>query len=279
LGAAIARLTSQQSSCHAGRGLTAPAAAVPRAICITDARSVHDRSASAAPPLPLGKAEETGLSPDNETPGAPRATLPTLTRVEARALGVLIEKAATTPDLYPLTLNAVVVAANQKTSRDPVMELDPGEVGHALRTLEDKGCVAVVHGSRALRYEHRIDEALALTKRQRAVLCMLMLRGAQTQNELFVRCERLADFTGADDVRDTLDRLASRSPPLAVRIPRQSGQREDRYAHLLCGDPEIVESAGASAPALPRGTLEARLEELEARVAALEQALGGVAGS
>ena len=207
---------------------------------------------------------------------AARPSPPNLTRVEARALGVLIEKASTTPDLYPLTLNAVVVAANQKTSRDPILELEPGEVGHALRTLEDKGYVAVVHGSRALRYEHRIDEALALTRRQRAVLCMLMLRGAQTQNELFVRCERLADFNGADDVRETLERLATRSPPLAVRIPRQPGQREDRYAHLLCGEPEVGDASSAAA-SMPRGTLEARIEALEARVAALEQALGGVA--
>lgn len=200
-----------------------------------------------------------------------------LTRHEARALGALIEKASTTPDQYPLTLNAVVVASNQKSSRDPVMELDPGEVGHALRTLEDKDLVRVVHGSRALRYEHRIDEALTLTKRQRAVLCVLMLRGAQTQNEIFVRCERLADFTTADEVRETLERLATRTPPLAVRIPRASGQREDRWAHLLCGEPEITPArGGAEAAAEPaRGALEVRVEELEARVAALEAALAG----
>ncbi len=212
------------------------------------------------------------MSPEAPAPSA----FPILTRVEARALGVLVEKAATTPDVYPLTSNAVVVASNQKSSREPVMELDPGAVGHALRTLEDKGYVRVVHGSRALRYEHRIDEALTLTKRQRAILCLLMLRGAQTQNELLVRSERLADFTGADEVRETLERLATRSPPLAVRIPRQSGQREDRYAHLLCGEPEVQEaSLGDASDADPsaRGALEQRLEELEARIAALEEAL------
>jgi len=201
-------------------------------------------------------------------------TRPTLTRVEARALGVLIEKSATTPDQYPMTLNAIVVGANQKTSRHPLMELDPGEVGHALRTLEDKGYAAVVHGARALRYEHRIDEALALTRRQRALLCVLMLRGAQTQNELFVRCDRLADFTGVDDVRETLERLSSRAPPLTLRIPRHPGQREDRYAHLLCGEPEVgtAEPDGALAPSAARGALEQRIEALEARVAALEHA-------
>ncbi|HVF34090.1 MAG TPA: YceH family protein [Candidatus Saccharimonadia bacterium] len=199
---------------------------------------------------------------------------PALTRVEARALGVLIEKSATTPDLYPMTLNAIVVGANQKTSRHPLLELDPGEVGHALRTLEDKGFVAVVHGARALRYEHRIDEALALTRRQRAVLCVLMLRGAQTQNELFVRCDRLADFTGPEDLRETLERLSSRMPPLAVRIPRHPGQREDRYAHLLCGEPEIgtAEPDPMAATGAARSALEQRIEALEARVAVLEQA-------
>lgn len=211
---------------------------------------------------------------DNAIPAPPR-----LTRVEARALGVLIEKSATTPDLYPMTLNAVVVGANQKTSRHPPMELDPGEVGHALRTLEDKGFVAVVHGARALRYEHRIDEALALTRRQRAVLCVLMLRGAQTQSELFVRCERLADFSGSDDVRDTLERLSSRSPPLAVRIPRQPGQREDRFAHLLCGEPDVdAAEVEHSAPIAARGALEQRIEVLEARVALLEQILSNGPG-
>ena len=206
---------------------------------------------------------------------------PALTRVEARALGVLVEKASITPDQYPLTLNAVVVGANQKSSREPVLELDPGEVGHALRTLEDKNLVRVVHGSRALRYEHRIDEALTLTKRQRAALCVLMLRGAQTLNEIFVRCERLADFASADEVRETLERLATRQPPLAVRIVRQPGQREDRYAHLLCGEPEITASAGRRDAAEaaprddePRGALEQRLAELEARIAALESRLG-----
>lgn len=207
-------------------------------------------------------------------------SLPHLTRVEARALGVLVEKCAITPDQYPLTLNAVVVGSNQKSSREPVLELDPGAVGHALRTLEDKGLVRVVHGSRALRYEHRIDEALALTKRQRAVLCVLMLRGAQTQSELLVRCERLADFGGADDVRETLERLSSRQPPLAVRIPRQSGQREDRYAHLLCGEPEITGGATRSEPrdatsrdGADRDALEERLAVLEARIALLEEAI------
>jgi uncharacterized protein YceH (UPF0502 family) len=193
--------------------------------------------------------------------------LPTLSAAEARVLGCLVEKAALTPDVYPLTLNAAVVACNQKTSREPVLELDPGVVGHALRTLEDKGLVRVAHGSRALRYEHRMDEALVLTPPQRAVLCLLLLRGPQTPGELLARGDRLAKAMDADEVRATLERLATRNPPLIVRIGRGPGQREDRYAHLLCG-PVQAEAWSAAAPAPPA---EGDASELAARVAQLEE--------
>jgi uncharacterized protein YceH (UPF0502 family) len=202
-------------------------------------------------------------------------TLPPLDAVQARVLGCLVEKAATTPDAYPLTENALVAACNQKTSREPVMDLEHGVVGHALRQLEDRGLVRVVHGARALRYEHRFDEGYTVTARQRAVLCLLLLRGPQTIAELLARSERLADFPGPDDVRDTLDRLAARQPPLVLRLPRGPGQREDRYTHLLCG----AQAAAAAAARIPAGPapataahddLRARIEALEARVAALE---------
>lgn len=202
---------------------------------------------------------------------------PLIDAVQARVLGCLVEKAATTPDAYPLTENALVVACNQKTSREPVMELEPGVVGHALRVLEDRGMVRVVHGARALRYEHRFDEAFTVTARQRAVLCLLLLRGPQTLAELLARSERLAAFPSLDDVRDTLDRLAVRQPPLALRLSRAPGQREDRYMHLLCGA-EAAEAAAArlpAPPAAPAGDLLARIEALEARIAALEARLPG----
>lgn len=193
--------------------------------------------------------------------------------VEARVLGCLIEKQAFTPETYPLTLNAAVVAANQKSNREPLMELDPGVVGHALRQLEDKGLVRVAHGSRTLRYEHRVDEALVLTARQRAVLCVLLLRGAQTQNELLLRTERLAKFAGPDELRETLERMASRSPALVVCIGRAPGQREDRWTHLLCGPVSAEMLAAHSTSAAPRETpdegLEQRVAQLEAEVAAL----------
>lgn len=199
-----------------------------------------------------------------------------LTPAEARVLGCLVEKAALTPESYPLTLNAAVVACNQKTSREPVLELDPGQVGHALRTLEDKGLVKVVHGSRALRYEHRADEGLRVTPEQRALLALLLLRGPQTLAELYARSERLWRFPDLDAVKATLDRLATREPNLVLRLGRAPGQREDRYAQLLCGPVAATEHAvAAPAHAVPvdDAGLESRVQELEARVDALQREL------
>lgn len=200
---------------------------------------------------------------------------PILDAVQARVLGALIEKALTTPEQYPLTLNATVLACNQKTNREPVMELEPGAVGHALRQLEDMKLVRVVHGARALRYEHVLEQVIAVTPRQRALVCLMLLRGQQTVSELHVRSERLADFPSPDDVRDTLERLATRTPPLALRLPRQTGQREERWTHLLCGEPVIVAHAsdGNDAAAAPADVpaLVARIDALEAALAALAE--------
>jgi uncharacterized protein YceH (UPF0502 family) len=208
--------------------------------------------------------------PETESP-TPAPPLVTLTALEARVLGSLIEKAATTPEVYPLTLNAAHLACNQKSNREPVMHAELGAVGQALRTLEDKRLVRVVHGARALRYEHTIDAALNLMTRSRAIVALLLLRGPQTLAELFTRSERLADFPDTASVNDTLDRLIARAPPLVTRIGRAPGQREDRYMHLLCG-PVSIESMPA-----PRERLASsggdRIAELEARVEALEQAV------
>jgi len=179
----------------------------------------------------------------DETTAAPLS--PLLTETEARVLGCLVEKAATTPEQYPLTANAALVAANQKTSRDPIMELELGEVGHTLRMLEDKKLVRVQHASRAYRYEHRIDEVYTLTGPQRALLCLMLLRGPQTAPELLTRSDRLARFTDIEQVKDTLDRLTRRQPALAVRLARMPGQREERFMHLLCG-PEHAEKTAAA---------------------------------
>ncbi len=207
-----------------------------------------------------------------ETAAAPGLT--PLTSLEARILGCLIEKEATTPDAYPLTANAVVLACNQKNNREPVLELEPGEVGHALREMERKGLIASVHGARAQRYEHRFEKTYSLTARQQALLSVMLLRGPQTVAELFTRCERLTALTEPDDVRQALERLMQRAPALVVKLGRAAGQREDRYMHLLCGDVSASDYATGDEPvASKRVGLEARIDALEAAVAALRSEL------
>jgi len=220
------------------------------------------------------------VDPANESPAPAVTAFPQLDATETRIVGCLIEKAAITPEVYPLTVNAVVAASNQKTSREPVMHLETGAVAHALRQLEDRGLVKVAPASqRALRYEHRFDAIYGVTARQRAVLCVMMLRGPQTMNELLTRTERLTDFPGVDDVRDTLDRLIQREPALAIRVPRGPGQREDRYMHLLSGPVDL--DAYANAPPARSSqdrssNLEERVTELESEVAALREELAAL---
>ena len=213
--------------------------------------------------------------PVESAPAAP--DLVVLSAIEARVLGCLMEKAATTPDVYPLTLNAVHVACNQKTNRDPIMNAELGDIGHALHTLQEKNLVRVVHGARALRYEHTMDAALNLTPRPRALIALLLLRGAQTQAELYTRGERLADFSDPAMIGDMLDRLISREPALVARIGRGPGQREDRYMHLLSGPVSIddlpTRRSDPGTSTSSAGDLEARLEALERIVADLQRKL------
>ena len=195
----------------------------------------------------------------------------------ARILGCLVEKEATTPEQYPLTENATLVACNQKTSREPVMELSSGEVGHALRQLEGRGLVRSVHGARAQRYEHRFAAHYSVTAAQQALLALLLLRGPQTLAELFSRSERMAKFASMDDARHALERLAERDVPLVLRLPKLPGQREERWAQLLTGAPDLAalplrENAPASVRERESELLE-RIAALEARVAALEASL------
>jgi uncharacterized protein len=208
-------------------------------------------------------------TPHNEDGASPR-----LTPIEARILGSLVEKAATTPDVYPLTLNNIVLACNQKTAREPTMSLNPGDVGHALRQMEVRGVVKSEYGARSERYFHRLDKAFDLTPAQTCLVALLMLRGPQTLHELLTRSERQHRFADLDDVRHTLERMAEREGPIVRRLPRGGGQREDRYAHLLCGEPEIPERSADSSPRFRDSdtidALLARIDALEARVAALE---------
>jgi uncharacterized protein YceH (UPF0502 family) len=196
---------------------------------------------------------------------------PPLSAEEARVLGCLVEKEATTPEAYPLTQNACVTATNQKTSRHPVMKLDPGRVGQALRQLEQRGLVRSEFGARATRYAHKADDKLSLTPPQRALLGLLLLRGPQTLNELLARSERLHRFDDLDEVRYCLDRMMSREAALVVLLPRGVGQREDRYTHTLTGRVETPEHpSGESADREATNSLEGRVSALEDRMAALE---------
>lgn len=197
-----------------------------------------------------------------------------LDAIEARILGCLIEKQATTPDAYPLTLNAVVSACNQKSNRTPTTNYEPGAVGHALRQLEGKGLVSGSLSARASRYAHRFETGYNVTLRQRAVLALLMLRGPQTLNELYSRSERLSDFSDTDEIHSVLDRLASREPALAVRLHRAPGQREERYMHLLCGPVSLEATMMIDAPERTSSGLDERVSQLESLVAQLQEVIG-----
>ena len=204
-----------------------------------------------------------------------QAQEPRLNSTEIRILGALVEKQATNPETYPLTLNALVLACNQKTSREPVMNLNPGQVGQSLRALEGRGFTKLVMGSRADRWEHRVDKALELVPAQVILMGLLFLRGPQTVNELLTRSGRMHDFEDTEQVVHQLERLIARG--LALLVPRQAGQREDRYMHAM-GDPADIETILAARQyPVERGAgsgvpLE-RIEELEARIAALEERL------
>lgn len=193
-----------------------------------------------------------------------------LNAVEIRVLGCLIEKQATTPETYPLTLNALLLACNQKTSREPLMSLTEGPVGQALRALEGRGLTHLVMGGRADRWEQRLDKALELVRPQLVLLGLLFLRGPQTLAELLTRSSRLYQFEDGAEVQHQLSRLTARG--LVMQLPRQSGQREDRYMHQL-GAAEDLQALLAARPSESASGDEARIAELEARVAALEERL------
>ncbi len=200
--------------------------------------------------------------------------LPVLNPVEARVLGCLIEKKETTPDVYPLTLNAAHAAANQKTARDPVMALESTEVHRTLKLLEQKGLVRQSFASRVERYEHQMAQRFSLTQPQITILGLLLLRGAQTAYELLARSERMARFQSIEQLRAELDMLIGRKPPLIVDLGRAPGQREERFAHLLSGEVPIA-AAAAHQPVSSGASsdLEARVKALEDQVAELRTQL------
>jgi len=170
-----------------------------------------------------------------------------LSEVAARVLGALVEKEITTPEYYPLSLNALVNACNQKTNREPVMNLDEEAVTVALRSLSDLELAgaADTNDSRVRKYEHRLGEAFNFTRPEIAVLCVLLLRGAQTPGEIRGRGERLHHFEELSDVQAALQKLMAREPALVKVLARRAGTKESRYMHLMCGDVEVAAGDGA----------------------------------
>ncbi|MFP5235101.1 MAG: YceH family protein [Acidobacteriota bacterium] len=200
-----------------------------------------------------------------------------LTAAEARVLGALMEKEATTPDYYPLSLNALMNACNQRSNREPVMDLDEDAVRQALHGLEDLRLAGPARGadSRVAKYEHWLGEAFNLSRAEGALLCVLLLRGAQTPGELRGRTERMHRFEEIADVTAALQKLMDREPPLAALLPRQPGAREQRYAHLLSGP---VDTATTTQPTLGgalgssgSGESSERMAQLESEVAELKK--------
>jgi len=198
-----------------------------------------------------------------------------LNPTEVRVVGALIEKQVTTPEYYPLTLNALRQACNQLSNREPVVAFDEKTVAWALESLRDRKLIRVVTTAdgRVPKYRHVLDEALGLKSPEMAVMCVLMLRGAQTVGEIRTRTERLYPFSALSFVETTLEDLMMREQPLVVKLPRQTGRKESRYAHLLGGEVQVAEAEDAT-PQVERATLEVRAES--EKFARLEEELKSV---
>ncbi len=202
-----------------------------------------------------------------------------LNDAQVRVLGCLIEKEQTTPEYYPLTLNGLTAACNQKSSRNPVVDFDKSTVARAIEELREKKLVLLVHdqGSRVAKYRHYLKEKLNLPARQLALLAVLMLRGPQTLGELKNRTERAYKFDDLQEVLKNLQELADHDPPFIIELPRQMGRKESRFAHLFAGEPSVEEvpllqdKAGMEVLAK-----DERIDQLEKRVAELESRLKNV---
>lgn len=196
-------------------------------------------------------------------------TLPVLDATEQRVLGALMEKARTTPDYYPMTLNALTAACNQKTSRKPVVQYDEETVVLALNTLKRKGLASTATGGfdRVTKYKHNFAIVYPVAPAEVAIVCLLLLRGPQTPGELNTNSSRLYEFESIEEVQSVLEKLAAMEPPYVVQLPRRAGQKEVRYMHLLGGAPVIEEDD------LPEEPARRSVNEMEARLTAIEQEL------
>lgn len=198
-----------------------------------------------------------------------------LSPIDARVLGSLMEKQLTTPDQYPLTLNSLLLACNQKTSREPVSNYDSGTVQRCVSELQDRQLVAVDYGARAARYDQRLTRVLSVDKATQSILTVLLLRGAQTVSEILTRTQRMFEFESPQILEEKLQQLCAKTKPLVIHIPRQTGQREDRYTHLLCGQPDLsaiaAQAASKSSSGESRAELEDKIQALELRIDTLEK--------
>ena len=201
-----------------------------------------------------------------------------LTPTEARVLGSLIEKQITTPEYYPLTLNALTAACNQKNNRNPVTSLPESEIDDALFSLRDKNLAYVFHGStsRVPKYKHVAPEVLHLSPPELAAICVLMLSGPQTIGEIRTRGTRLYEFSGLEEVDETLRGLSAREEPMVLKLPRQPGQKDARFVHLLCGTPEIEHVFEATERPARRVNDTERINQLEAQLQTLTERVEGL---
>jgi len=200
------------------------------------------------------------------------ANEPLLTNIEARVLGSLMEKQLTTPDAYPITLNSLVLACNQKTSREPVTNYETGELQRCASQLQDKDLIRVDYSARAARYDQRLTRLLGFDKATQALLNVMLLRGPQTVAELFTRAQRMFEFENTKAVEEKLDYLCAKTKPYFVRIPKVAGQREDRYMHLLCGKPDL--DAIAAMVSSTKNSVQnddGKIQLLEQKIETLEQ--------
>lgn len=206
----------------------------------------------------------------------PSLTLPILDSTELRILGVLMEKSKTTPEYYPMTVNAITIACNQKTSRKPVVQYDEQTVVLTLDRLKKKSLISTATGgsSRSIKYKHNFAIVFPITPQEVAIICLLILRGPQTPGELNTNSGRLYEFESLDEVQSVLERLADSETPYVMQLPRRAGQKETRYAHLLAGVPDLTadefleETSSGKSPS----ELESRLTKVEQELAELKAA-------
>ncbi len=187
---------------------------------------------------------------------------------EARVMACLMEKQLTTPNNYPLSLNSLLLACNQKTNRVPVMQLTEGELGHTVNQLEKRSLVGVDYGGRATHVTHRVITVFDISRKQQAVLAVLMVREPLTLNDIKTKTARMEDFSGVDEVLSVVESLIDRAEPLLVRIPKGPGSREDRYTHLLCGAVDL--NSVAAQIKEPSQSKASQLDELTRRIELLE---------